>query len=70
MVNDPIVAEVRATRDRLAAKFGYDLSAIYRDIKEQERASGRAFVSYPPRICERGARPVPAPPVTRLPSDG
>jgi hypothetical protein len=49
MWEDPIVAEVRKIRDEHAAQFGYDLRAIYCDIKEQEQKSGRRFVSYPPR---------------------
>ena len=43
---DPIVDEVRRIRDAHAAKFNYDLKAIFRDIKEQERQSGRKFVSF------------------------
>jgi hypothetical protein len=45
-MNDPIVEEVRKVRDAHAAKFNYDLDAIFRDIKEQERNSGRTFVSF------------------------
>jgi ribosomal protein L9 len=44
-MNDPIVDEVRRIRDAHAARFNYDLDAIYQDIKEQERKSGRTFVS-------------------------
>jgi hypothetical protein len=43
-VNDPIVDEVRRIRDEHAARFGYDLDAIFRDIKERERKSGHKFV--------------------------
>ena len=32
MTTDPIVAEVRAARDRLAARFDYDLEAIFRHV--------------------------------------
>jgi hypothetical protein len=46
---DPIVAEVRRIRDQHAAKFNYDLDAIFRDIKEEERKSGDTFVTFPPR---------------------
>jgi hypothetical protein len=52
MIDDPIVTEVRQVRDRHAAKFNYDLDAIYRDLKEKEKASGRSYVQYPPRLCE------------------
>ena len=36
-------------REAYAKQFGYDLQAIYRDLKEQEQASGRRIVSLPPR---------------------
>lgn len=45
-MNDPIVEEVRRVRDEYAARFDYDLDAIYRDLKEQEKRSGRTFVNY------------------------
>lgn len=44
--SDPIVDEVRRIRDAHAAKFNYDLKAIFLDIKEQERRSGRKYVSF------------------------
>jgi len=53
MWEDPIVEEVRKARDAHAAKFNYDLQAIYWDLKEQEKQSGRTFVSYPPRRIPR-----------------
>ncbi len=43
---DPIVDEVRRVRDAHAAKFNYDPDAIFRDIKEQEKRSGRKYVSF------------------------
>ena len=44
--SDPIVDEVRRIRDAHAAKFNYDPDAILRDIKEQEKRSGRKYVSF------------------------
>ncbi|MGA2067360.1 MAG: hypothetical protein ABSG86_20485 [Thermoguttaceae bacterium] len=44
--SDPIVDEVRRVRDEYAARFNYDLRAIYRDLKAQEVRSGRKIVSY------------------------
>jgi hypothetical protein len=44
--SDPIVDEVRRARDAYAARFDYDLRAIYRDLKAQEKRSGRKIVSY------------------------
>ena len=50
---DPIVAEVRAARDRLAARFGYDLEAIFRHIQAEEARSGLTYVPCPPRETAR-----------------
>ena len=49
MQDDPIVEEVRKVREVYAAKFNYDVEAIFQDLKRQERESGRTFVSFPPR---------------------
>ena len=46
--SDPIVDEVRRIRDAHAARFNYDLRAIFNDIKERQRRSGRKFVSFAP----------------------
>jgi hypothetical protein len=54
MWEDPIVAEIRKIREEHAARFNYNLQAMFDDLKEGERKSGRKFVSYPPRA----ARPV------------
>jgi xylose isomerase len=43
-MNDPIVDEVRRVRDAHAARFNYDLDAIFRDIKEREKQSGLKFI--------------------------
>ncbi len=56
MLNDEIVDEVRAIREAHAAKFGYDLRAIYEDLKKSEAAhiaAGHPVVSAP------AALPVP-----------
>ncbi len=56
MWKDAIVEEVRKIREEHAARFGYDLRAIYDDLKETERRSGRKVVSLPPkRLQERQA---------------
>lgn len=63
-MNDPIVDEVWRIKDELAARFNYDLKAIYEHLKqrekEREEKTGRKFVSHPPRRVE----PPPAPPPT------
>ena len=63
-MNDPIVDEVRRVRAEHAARFNYDLWAIYRDIKEQQERSGLKFVSFAdePGIVKPGigAEPIQA----------
>jgi hypothetical protein len=49
MWNDEIVEEVRKVRRDYAAKFNYDLEAIFKDIKQQEEKSARTVVSRPPK---------------------
>jgi hypothetical protein len=56
MWEDPIVKEVRQVREAYAARFDHDLLAIYRDLKEQEKKSGRKFVSYAPRRVARAKK--------------
>ncbi len=46
---DPIVDEIRAVRDAHAARFNYDIDAIFRDIQTMEKTSGRKFVCPRPR---------------------
>ena len=52
MWNDPIVDEVRRVREQHAAAFGYDLDAICKDLKEEERKSGRRVVRLAPKRIE------------------
>lgn len=44
--NDEIVEEVRKIRDKHAAKFDYDISAICADIRRKQKESGRKVVSF------------------------
>ena len=53
MRKDPIVEEVRRIRDQHAAKLGYDLDAICRDLKEEEGRGRRKVVSLSPRRAIR-----------------
>jgi hypothetical protein len=49
MEDDPILAEVRAIRDKLAAKFNYDVHAIAKYLRERQRKGGHKVVSLPPK---------------------
>ena len=47
---DEIVEEIRRHREAHAASLDYDLKRITRDLQQQERESGREFVTRPPRL--------------------
>ena len=49
MWNDPIVEEVRKVRNAHARKFNYDLQAIVADLRKQQKASKRKFVTLTPK---------------------
>jgi len=49
MWEDEIVEETRRLREEYAAKFCYDLEAIYEDLKEQEKQSRHKMVSLQPK---------------------
>ncbi len=46
---DPIIAELRAIRRAYAARFNYDVDAMFRDIRARQEASGREYVRLPSR---------------------
>ena len=46
---DEIVEEVRKNRETYAAKFNFDLQAMYVDLKKAERKSKRKKVSLKPK---------------------
>ncbi len=46
---DPILGKLWAVRDRLAARFDYDVDVIFRHIKAEEAKSGLRYVECPPR---------------------
>jgi hypothetical protein len=49
MWNDPIVEEIRKARETHANQFNNDLHAIAADLKKQQKASRKEFVTLPPR---------------------
>jgi hypothetical protein len=63
-MNDPIVDEVRRVRDAHAARFNYDLDAIFRNIKEREKESGHNFVAGVARPTMPNQPPAAAIPVS------
>ena len=51
---DAIIAELRALRDEHAARFDYDVEAIFRDIRATQKSSDREYVRYPSRRVVAG----------------
>jgi hypothetical protein len=48
MREDSILREIWRIKDENAAKYGYDVRALGKALQEEQRQSGRKFVS-PPR---------------------
>ncbi|MCX6153596.1 MAG: hypothetical protein NT007_05505 [Candidatus Kapabacteria bacterium] len=46
MWEDAIVEDIRQVREKHAAKFNYDIDAIYCDLKEKQKKSGLQVISY------------------------
>jgi hypothetical protein len=46
MWEDPIVAEVRAVREKQAAALGYDIRKIVAAARRKQRSSGHRLVSF------------------------
>ena len=44
-IEDPIVAEVRATKEKLAAKYGHDVVSMLKDARKKQSSSGRRVLS-------------------------
>jgi hypothetical protein len=49
MGKDPIVEEVRRIRQQYAARFNYDLAAIFSDLQDRQARGEVAVVSRNPR---------------------
>ena len=58
MRDDPIVAEVRSVRERLAAQFGFDVHSIFSDLRERQAKLGDRVVR---RQRARGTEQAAAP---------
>lgn len=46
MREDPIVEEIRKVREEHAARFYYDLDAIYQDLKRLQQESDREYLDF------------------------
>jgi hypothetical protein len=50
---DPIVAEVRRIKDRLAARYHYDAEAMLRDAMRRQKRRGKRVVTLTKRPVSR-----------------
>lgn len=55
-MNDPIVEEIRKIRDEHAARFNYDVDAIFDDFERNQKELGLPLITLPPN---RIAKPAP-----------
>ena len=53
MFRDPIVDEVRAARERHAARFNYDLAAIVAHLRKRQQEMDRPVVTRPAKRLDR-----------------
>lgn len=58
MYEDPIVDEVRKTRERLAQERGFDVGAIFEDLRKRQSKWGTRLVH---RQKQSGTEPAAAP---------
>ena len=49
MWTDPIVEDLKQQSERYASQFNFELKALFQDLREQQKRSGRAAVSLPPK---------------------
>lgn len=58
MYEDPIVDEVRKTRERLAEKHNFDIGAIFEDLQKRQCTLGKRLVRRVRKeIAEQAAAP-------------
>jgi len=69
MWEDPIVADVHRTREELAARFGFDVKAIFADMRKRQVALGPRLV-FPRRSDEPTAAVDGAPQITSKSNPG
>lgn len=48
MRNDPVLEEIRRVKEEHAARYDYDVRAMARALKEEQKQGNRKIVSPPP----------------------
>lgn len=57
-IEDPILAETRAARERLVDRFGGDLDALWKHIQEVQKSMANRLVSRPSKPSTEIARKI------------
>ena len=52
---NPLIEEIQAVRDEYAARFDYDVAAMFRDLQARQDASRRDYVHRPARAVAAGS---------------
>lgn len=52
MKSDPVIDELHRVKDEIAKEFNYDIHALFESLREEEKKSGRKYVSF-----EKPAKP-------------
>ncbi len=65
MSSDPIVDEIHAIREQMAARFNYDIDAIVKDAQLRDATDDRKVVCLPPRRPEGWQEPVAEPTIQK-----
>ena len=53
MKPDPILSEIRRTREAYAEQFAGDIRAMLADIRRRQQESGRVVITRPPKRVKR-----------------
>lgn len=53
MRNDPVIEEIHKVRNKYAEQFGFDLDAMFADLKIKEKESGRYRVVRRPKVFQK-----------------
>jgi hypothetical protein len=68
MIRDPIVDEVRAIREELAARFDFDIRKIVKDAQERQASSQARVVSFqrPNQALQPTGAAIPVPETSKI----
>lgn len=58
---DPTITELRAIRQAYAARFDYDVDAMFRDLRARQEVSRREYVRLPARRTTGDRNPETSP---------